>query len=150
MFLSTHEKQLDAKRRLLVPQDFRAAALVPFDGMDGFDGLYAFALKSLGCVECGGAQFFSHYKKIVDAQPFGSAPRRILEARIFGDMAKLNFDTAGRMTLPDTLCEQFGLKDAVLLVGLYDRFQIWNPDAYAAHLATQEAELSGVLTELGL
>ncbi|ESQ79801.1 division/cell wall cluster transcriptional repressor MraZ [Asticcacaulis sp. YBE204] len=150
MFLSTHEKQLDAKRRLLVPQDFRAAALVPFEGIDSFDGVYCFAMKTLGCLECGGAEFFSHYKTLIDAQPFGSAARRGLEARIYSGMSRLSFDTAGRVTLPDALCEQFNIREAVLLTGLYDRFQIWNPDAYAAHLAQQDGDLSGLFAELGL
>jgi len=150
VFLSTHEKQLDAKRRLLVPQDFRTAALLPFDGVDSFGGLYAFALKSLGCIECGGAEFFSHYKKIVDAQPFGSQARRALESHVYGGMARLGFDPAGRVTLPDALCERFGLKDAVVLIGLYDRFQVWNPDAYAAYLAKQAEDEAAILTEFGL
>ncbi|MFT3997416.1 MAG: division/cell wall cluster transcriptional repressor MraZ [Asticcacaulis sp.] len=150
MFLSTHEKQLDAKRRLLVPQDFRAAALMPFEGVESFDGLYAFALKSLGCIECGGGEFFSHYKKIVDAQPYGSPARRALEARIYGGMVRLSFDTAGRVTLPDALCEPFGLKEGVVLTGLYDRFQIWSPQTYAAHVAQQDEGLSDVFAEYGL
>ena len=52
-------------------------------------------------------------------------------------MAKLAFDTAGRITLPETLCEQFGLTDWVVVVGLGDRFQIWERDAFQAHRAAQ-------------
>ncbi len=33
VFLSTFEKQLDSKRRIVVPQDFRAALSGPFDGI---------------------------------------------------------------------------------------------------------------------
>lgn len=150
MFLSTHEKQLDAKRRLLVPQDFRVAAQIPYEGIETFKGVYGFAMETLGCVECGGAPFFSHYKHLIDARAFGSVERRALERRIYGGMSRLDFDTAGRVTLPDALCEQFGLKDTVLLVGLYDRFQIWNPQAYAAHTATQDAGLADVFAELGI
>ena len=43
VFLSSHEKPIDAKRRLLVPQDFRAAALIPVPGIENFEGVYAFA-----------------------------------------------------------------------------------------------------------
>jgi len=150
VFLSTHEKQLDAKRRLLVPQDFRAAALTPVEGAEVFDGLYAFALKTLGCVECGGPEFFMHYKNIVEAHPFASPKRRLLERHIFGDMSRLGFDTAGRVTLPENLCEPCGLKDGVVLVGLYDRFQIWNPDAYAAYQAQQAGDGADLLAEYGL
>ncbi|MGZ6019383.1 MAG: MraZ N-terminal domain-containing protein, partial [Phenylobacterium sp.] len=33
MFLSTFEKQLDGKRRIVVPLDFRAQTAGPFDGV---------------------------------------------------------------------------------------------------------------------
>ena len=49
------------------------------------------------------------------------------------------FDTAGRITLPEPLCEQFGLTDWVAVVGLGDRFQIWSREAFLAHRAEQRA-----------
>jgi MraZ protein len=52
-------------------------------------------------------------------------------------MARLSFDTAGRITLPENLCDLFGLKTDVVLVGLGDRFQIWAKDAFHAHRAQQ-------------
>ncbi len=48
-------------------------------------------------------------------------------------MNELSFDTAGRITLPETLCDMFGLTDWVAVVGLGDRFQIWSRDAFHAH-----------------
>jgi MraZ protein len=52
-------------------------------------------------------------------------------------MAKLSFDPAGRVTLPETLCEMFGLTDWVVVVGLGERFQIWEREAFQAHRAAQ-------------
>ena len=52
-------------------------------------------------------------------------------------MCRLGFDTAGRITLPEALCEDFGLTDWVALVGLNDRFQIWSRDAFHAHRSAQ-------------
>ena len=48
MFLSTFEKQLDSKRRLVVPQEFRAAVSGPFDGIFCFPSIEA------DCLEAGG------------------------------------------------------------------------------------------------
>ena len=47
-----------------------------------------------------------------------------------GGMTQLSFDTAGRITIPESLCEMFGLTDWVTLVGLRDRFQIWPREAF--------------------
>ena len=52
-------------------------------------------------------------------------------------MAQLSYDTAGRITLPEVLCDQFGLTDWVVLVGMRDRFQIWSRNAYQAHVRHQ-------------
>ena len=42
---------------------------------------------------------------------------------------------SGRITLPEHICERFGLTDWVCVVGLRERFQIWNREAYYAHSA---------------
>ncbi|MGZ3298570.1 MAG: division/cell wall cluster transcriptional repressor MraZ [Asticcacaulis sp.] len=139
MFLSSHEKQLDSKRRLLVPQDFRATAARGTDALDAFDGVYCFSAVEAECLECGGAAFFERYRALIERFPVGSPTRRALEHKVYGGMQRLNFDTAGRITLPESLCARFGLSDTVVMVGLYDRFQVWSPRAYESYAAEQEA-----------
>ena len=131
MFLSTFEKQLDAKRRIVVPQEFRALAAGPFDGVFCFPSIEA------DCIEGGGKALFDRYVGVIEELPFGDPLRSALETSILGGMAKLSFDPAGRITLPETLCELFGLADEVVLVGLGDRFQIWSREAFQAHRAAQ-------------
>ena len=138
MFLSTHEKQLDSKRRLLVPQDFRAAALTPHDGVDPFEGLYCFPAVNAACIECGGGAFFATQRDVIHSYPPMTAIRNAMQARFYASMHKLGFDTAGRITLPEKLCEQFGLTGDVVIAGMGDSFQIWEPKAYAAWLAEQD------------
>jgi len=131
MFLSTFEKQLDAKRRIVVPQEFRALAAGPFDGVFCFPSIEA------DCIEGGGKALFDRYMGVIEELEFGDPLRSALETSVLGGMAKLSFDTAGRITLPETLCEMFGLTDWVVVVGLGERFQIWSRDAFQAHRATQ-------------
>jgi len=131
VFLSTFEKQLDAKRRIVVPMEFRAAVAGPFGGVFCFPSIEA------DCIEGGGKPLFDAYKGVIDELPFGDPLRLPLETAVFGGMHELSFDTAGRITLPEILCEQFGLTDWVVVVGLGDRFQIWNRDAFQAHRGQQ-------------
>jgi len=131
MFLSTFEKQLDAKRRIVVPQEFRALVSGPFDGVFCFPSIEA------ECVEGGGKALFDRYLGVIEEMPFGDPLRSALETSVLGGMAKMSFDTAGRITLPETLCDLFGLTDWVAVVGLGDRFQIWNREAFQAHRAAQ-------------
>jgi MraZ protein len=139
MFLSTFEKQLDAKRRIVVPQEFRALAAGPFDGVFCFPSIEA------DCIEGGGKALFDRYNGVIEELEFGDPLRSALETSVLGGMAKLSFDTAGRITLPEALCDMFGLTDWVAVVGLGDRFQIWQREAFQAHRAAQrEAAREGL------
>ena len=127
VFLSTFEKQLDAKRRIVLPVEFRALTAGPFDGVFCFPAIEA------DCIEGGGQALFETYKGLIEELPFGDPLRTALETSVYGDMVRLSFDTAGRITLPESLCEMLGLTDWVSVVGMGDRFQIWPRDAYKAH-----------------
>ena len=131
MFLSTFEKQLDGKRRIVVPLDFRAAAAGPFDGVFCFPSIEA------DCIEGGGKALLDRYTGLIEELPFGDPLRTALETTVYGGMTQLSFDTAGRITLPDALCQQFGLTDWVAVIGMGDRFQIWQREAFRAHRAAQ-------------
>lgn len=131
MFLSTFEKQLDAKRRIVVPQEFRALAAGPFDGVFCFPSIEA------DCIEGGGKALFDRYNGVIEELEFGDPLRSALETSVLGGMARLSFDTAGRITLPENLCDMFGLADWVVIVGMGDRFQIWERDAFNVHRAAQ-------------
>ena len=74
---------------------------------------------------------------MIEELPFGDPLRTALETSIFGGVHQLSFDTAGRITLPDALCQSFGLTDWVAVVGLGERFQIWEREAFRAHKAAQ-------------
>ncbi|HEY7901637.1 MAG TPA: division/cell wall cluster transcriptional repressor MraZ [Caulobacteraceae bacterium] len=145
MFHSSFEKQIDAKRRVLVPQEFRAAAAGPFDGVICFPSI------EHDCLEGGGQALFDTYRGVIDELAFGDPLRTALETSVLGGLHRLAFDTAGRVTLPESLCEAFGLNDWVTLVGLGERFQIWPRAAFATHRAEQlriaRAELPALRTQ---
>ncbi len=130
VFISTFEKQLDAKRRIVAPAEFRAA-VAPLSG------LFCFPSIEADCIEGGGEPLFQRYAALIDEFPFGDPTRTALETSIMGGMVQLGFDTAGRVTLPESLCDQFGLTDWVMVVGLGERFQIWSREAWRARIAEQ-------------
>ncbi len=129
VFLSTFEKPLDAKRRIVVPQEFRAAVAGPFDGV------FCFPSVEADCIEGGGKALFDRYETLINELDVGDPLRFSLEFTIRGGMAQLSFDTAGRITLPENLCDMFGLTEWVTVVGLGDRFQIWSREAFQVERA---------------
>lgn len=142
MFLSTFEKQLDAKRRIVVPQEFRAAAA------GAFDGVFCFPSIEADCLEGGGQALFDQWQATLSELDFGDPLRTALETSVLGGMTRLSFDTAGRITLPETLCEQFGISDWVAVVGMGDRFQIWALDAWRLHRQAQRETAREGLAQL--
>ena len=131
VFLSTFEKQLDAKRRIVVPQEFRGLAAGPFEGVFCYPSIEA------DCLEAGGQALFQSQQATIEELPFGDPLRTALETSLYGGLSRLAFDTAGRITLPEALCQMFGLTEWVAVVGMGDRFQIWDRDAFQAHRADQ-------------
>lgn len=128
MFLSTTTNGIDAKGRLSVPADFRAIVRNgPFDGIyvwPSFDGEY---------LEGGGQSLMDRYLQMIESMdPYDDA-RVALERAIFGSARPLSFDANGRITLPKPFAEHAGLDAKATFVGLGARFEIWNPDVYAAH-----------------
>lgn len=133
MFLSTYEKQLDGKRRLLIPNDFRTAE----NGAAG--GVFIFPSIEADCLEAGGDRLFAVYAEMIESLPFGSEERSALEWQVMGEQVRLAYDAGGRITLPESLCAEAGLEDTVVIVGLNDRFQIWSREKWAARRAEQRA-----------
>ena len=127
MYSSTIDRQLDLKRRIVLPAEFRAVTAGPFDGVFCFPSIEA------DCIEGGGQALFQEYDDLIKSLPLGDPLRSAMETTIIGGMAKLSWDPAGRITLPDNLCAMFGLTDWVSVVGLGSRFQIWSKSAFAAH-----------------
>ena len=83
MFLSTFEKQLDSKRRIVVPQEFRALAAGPFDGVFCFPSIEA------DCIEGGGQALVDRYMAVMGELEFGDPLRSALETSVLGGMARL-------------------------------------------------------------
>lgn len=143
VFLSTVEKQLDAKRRLLIPQDFRTSE----NGAE--HAIFVFPSIEADCLEAGGDPLFATYVEMIRSLPFGSEQRSALEWQVLGEQNRLAFDGGGRITLPEALVAEAGLGDSVMIVGLGDRFQIWSKDAWAARRAEQRKVAREGLAELG-
>ncbi|QLQ13765.1 MAG: hypothetical protein HZY74_11515 [Brevundimonas sp.] len=102
---------MDGKRRLQIPQEFRTA--VP--GVQ--DKLMCLATTDRQCLEAGGDSLAALYMQRIEEQPFGSKARDALETAFFGGQRSLGYDSGGRITLPESLCQQIGLDKDVVIVG---------------------------------
>jgi MraZ protein len=66
----------------------------------------------------------------IDQTP-NSDPRKVVLKRIIGGgSAQASVDKTGRICLPEEMASEAGLKEEVILVGLLNSFEIWNPERY--------------------
>ena len=66
----------------------------------------------------------------IDEMP-NSDPKKVVLKRFIGSgSAQATVDKAGRICLPEEMAREAGLKNEAMLVGLLDRFEIWNPERY--------------------
>ena len=60
-------------------------------------------------------------------------PNKVVLKRFIGsESAQVALDKAGRICLPEEMAKAAGIKKESVLVGLLDRFEIWNPNRYGA------------------
>ena len=58
-------------------------------------------------------------------------PNKVLLKRFIGsESVQVGLDKAGRICLPEEMAAKAGIKKDAVLVGLLDRFEIWNPKRY--------------------
>ena len=69
-------------------------------------------------------------KADIDAMPNGNPNKVVLKRFIGSESVQVTLDKAGRICLPDEMAREAALKHEAVLVGLLDRFEIWNPERY--------------------
>jgi MraZ protein len=72
------------------------------------------------------------------ADPKASALRRLIGSK----SASVSLDKAGRICVPESMAKAVAIESEAMLVGLVDRFEIWNPERYETVSAVDAALLS--------
>jgi MraZ protein len=113
---------LDAKGRLAIPMRYRDAIQEACGGemvltYSAFDhgALYLYPKEKWEAVR----------DKVMQLSTF-DARHRSLQRKLVGSASTVEPDANGRIQLPQTLRQVAGLEKKVVLLGLGDRFEIWN------------------------
>ncbi len=131
LFLSTFVNKVDRKGRVSVPASFRSAL-----AQQTFSGVVAFPSLVHPAIEGSGMDRFERIAEGMDddLNPFSDEHDDFSKA-IFGKAHQLPFDSEGRIILPELLLKHAGITEFAAFIGQGRRFQIWEPDAFAAHEA---------------
>jgi MraZ protein len=132
LFLSRSVHKVDKKGRVSVPSGFRTAL-----GDELNQGL---ALNKpvvdFQCIEALPNSKIEERMTIVDELPINDPEAMELAHQLVGTLSHVTFDPEGRIVLPEYLMEYAGITNTATFVGQGRTFQIWEPDALAAHDAS--------------
>ncbi len=133
MFLGEYRHSIDNKDRLTVPARFRELMDEGAYIVRGFD-------RNLMVLTAKAFEAISHR---LDQMSVTDPLTRALRRLIIGSASRLEIDKAGRILLPEFLCQTAGLgcDHEAILVGQGSYFEIWSADEWAQQQkALAEAE----------
>ena len=122
MFLSTFENNLDKKGRVSVPSTFRS--YLNSMGYNGFITYPSFNNPALDA--CAQDRIEKLSESIDSLGPFDDK-RDYFATSVLSESINLNFDSEGRVTIPNKLLNHAKIKSSIVFVGLGKVFQMWDP-----------------------
>jgi len=122
---SLYRHGVDEKRRLQIPAKWRPAK----SGVE-FTVILWPKPKEGPCLRVLPPEEMAQLMKDIDAMANGDPSKVVLKRFIGGESVQVAIDKSGRICLPEGMAREAGIKDEAVLVGLLDRFEIWNPERY--------------------
>ncbi|OGN34795.1 MAG: cell division/cell wall cluster transcriptional repressor MraZ [Candidatus Yanofskybacteria bacterium RIFCSPLOWO2_02_FULL_47_9b] len=143
MLIGEYKHNIDAKKRLSIPSKFRkelGEGAVITKGLDNC--LFVFPRE--------------HWARL--AEKLGNTPIARQDSRSFArhllaSAMEVDFDSLGRILVPEYLKNYAGLKKVAVVAGLYNRLELWDDtrwESYKANLEKNSDSIAEKLGELGI
>ena len=135
-FTGEHECKLDAKGRLVLPS--RLKSVLPSASKNsivvrkGFEpNLIIYPLS----------EFQNIYARINSLNEFSSEQRK-LKRNLFSSISQVDLDSNARFLIPKSMISHCELEKDVILIGVGNIIELWNPVIYKKNLITNSEEFS--------
>ena len=122
---SLYRHGVDEKRRVQVPAKWRPAK----SGVE-FTLILWPKSKEGPCLRVLPPQEMAELMRDIDAMPNEDPNKVVLKRFIGSESVQVALDKAGRICLPEEMARMAGIENEAVLVGLLDRFEIWNPERF--------------------
>jgi len=139
MFIGEFQHNIDTKGRLAIPAKFRAQlkkGAVVTRGLDNC--LFIYPRSAWEKIA----------KKLSDL-PISQAKARAFSRLMLAGAMDVDFDSQGRINLPDYLRDFAGIGKKAVVAGLYDRLEIWDSEAWDKYKQSTEKESNKIAESLG-
>ena len=125
-YQSLYRHGIDEKRRLQVPAKWRpASADVEFTLIPWPTGGWKEA-----CLLVLPPQEREALVQKLKAMPYAESKAQALRRLLASKSDQVTLDKSGRLCLPEAMTKAVGIDKEAVLVGMFDRFEIWSPERY--------------------
>lgn len=121
LYVGSYERNLDSKRRLSVPAEYRAQL-----GQVG--AVYVFPSLHAQCLEVRDESYMLEVSGQAKGLGELSEVSRALSGSFFSDARLVSYDGEGRVRIPDELLSEVDIQEKAEFVGMGSFFELWNPD----------------------
>lgn len=139
MFIGEYTHNIDTKRRVALPKKFRELlgdTVVVTRGLDKC--LFVYSMNE-----------WERLARKLSKIPMGEASNRSFVRIMLSGASDAELDSQGRILVPEYLKEYAGLTKNVIIVGLYDKLEIWDEDKWNKYKEKTEDDTEKIAEELG-
>ncbi len=141
-FRGSYKHSIDHKGRVNIPARFRR--LLSGDANETF-----VILRGLeACVSLYPADEFKRLEERLRGRSFSDPVNRRYQRMLLLDSRDETLDAQGRVAIPPSLIEHATLKHDVMVNGVLDHIEIWNPDLFAKYMASANQSYEDMAGEL--
>ena len=143
MLIGEYKHNLDAKKRVSIPVKFRkelSEGAVLTRGLDNC--LFVFPLQS-----------WKPFAEMLSGLSMAKQDTRSFSRLFLSGAVEVEFDSLGRILIPEVLKEYASLEKSVIVAGLFNRLEIWDEkkwNSYRANLEKNSDAIAEKLGELGI
>lgn len=139
MFIGEYQHNIDQKGRLAVPVKLRI-----------FLGKGAVVTKEVDdCLSLYPKDEWKKYADKIAGLPTSKADARAFARFKLGSAMDLEIDKQGRMLIPEYLRKSAGLNKKVVIIGLYNRLEIWDQAKWNKYQKEKENKGGDIAESLG-
>ena len=137
MFAGEFPCKLDEKGRFAVPASLRDRFAVP-----GSPEVKKAVLVKSQQERCLWLFPLPHWYELLEVQRqrLTEHESRLFMHYMVADVVEVEIDRASRVLVPRKLREENGIDEEVMLVGMYDRLEVWSSSTWKTHISQLEEE----------
>jgi MraZ protein len=142
IFAGEFRHAMDAKNRVTIPSRWRRGEVDEFFAIPNLKGGFMMLMPP--------AEFTRLAEKVEQDQNLKPEDRRRFMRQFSSKAQHVVGDKQGRIVLPDDQCKLLNLRNEIVLVGNYSRFEIWVPETWQRAIEEDAPTFTYLMERLGI